>query len=171
MFHRLPFAVVIYRVFHGFILSFGLINFVIWFLYVWTISEAYTDGSTACTGSRDNSVYFFSHYVAEILLYFGLWDILIYKLNRNHSLIDKYKTEIVSKYVPNFSKNGDNETERLLFLSNHDRIVTFLEVQLEKKSPFAIFGYFTPTTRKLVLLFSSVLIPMSFGIWNFVRNS
>eukprot|EP01084_Bolivina_argentea_P209488 356825_1 len=79
------------RIFYYFITAFGVVIVIIFLLYVWTLSIAWNTETKACTDK--NVIYFFLHYVAEIVLYFGLWGILLYKLNRNHAWIEKYNTQ------------------------------------------------------------------------------
>ena len=154
-------------IFHTFITIFGVFNVIVWLLFVWTVSIAYTDATQACTDQ--DLIWFFVHYTAEIALYFSLWFILLWKLNRNHSEIGEYRKDFISRVVPNVRRDeyGNDHTIQL-FLTNHARIISFLDEQLENDSPFAIFGSITPTASTGLLLFTSVLIPMSLSIWELV---
>ena len=88
------------------------------------------------------SVPYYIHYLGEITYFLGLWLMLAFKLNRNHSLITSYK-------------NG------LMDASTMDQCwIDYLNFVIERKSPFAIFGIIIPSNRTFVLLVTSVVFPL-----------
>ena len=148
-------------IFQIFITMFGIFNIIVWSLLVWTVSKATDSSDSQC--EHQGIVPFYIHYATEIALYFGLWFIILYKFNRNHAEIAKYKIKFQTRVVP--EDNGGID------LDKHKHIVLFLESQLGKNSPFVIFGCITPTMSKGIGLFTSFLIPMTLGIYDFVIST
>ena len=157
-------------VFHAFITIFGVFIITVWSLFVWTVTISYLKASGDECKKGKALIFFYIHYIVEIALYFALWFILLWKLNRNHSEIANYKNDFVSRVVPTANRNVDknNDMDKMMFLADHARIVSFLEDQINHQSPFAIFGCITPTAGTGLVLFTSVLLPLSWGMYIYI---
>ena len=151
-------------IFQIFITMFGVFNIIVWSLLVWTVSETFYADSSVC---GYNGIYpFYIHHATEIALYFALWFIILYKFNRNHSMIEEYKIKCQTRVVP-------KEKDERLNSNDFDRkreIISFLESQLGNNSPFVVFGCITPTISKGVGLFTSFLIPITVGIVEYGKD-
>ena len=85
--------------------------------------------------------------MSEICLYFGLWLVLLFKLNRCHNEIQQFKSDFISEC--------DGEPDKM------HAIKDFLENEIESRSPFAIIGQLNPTSGRLLALFLSFFVPMT----------
>lgn len=101
----------------------------------------------------DILVPFFIHYASEIFLYFLIWCIILYKLNRNHCLLNQYRNDFNAKVA---MKSQDKQM-----------ILTFLKLKLSEESPFRVYG-FQPSTRAIAALFGSLFLPLTVYIVKFV---
>eukprot|EP01084_Bolivina_argentea_P157705 274796_1 len=80
----------IMKQFHLFIVVFCLCIMIMWGLLLFTIVISFSKKNSHCS-STNTLMSFFIHYASEIFLYFVIWSVIIGKLNRNHSVLKKYR--------------------------------------------------------------------------------
>merc|ERR1712154_37903 len=84
--------------FRPFIVTFCVCNCIMWLMSLLTVCiHMSTKTNWIEEECASNAlIWFFIHYMSEIVLYFGLWLVLLFKLNRNHAEIQRFKSDFIS---------------------------------------------------------------------------
>lgn len=150
--------IIILNQFHYYIVTFCGLSLIMIACLIWVMVVTYDDNDQ-CTRKRDLTM-FHIHHVSEVLLYFILWFCILWKLNRNHILIQDYKYSFSLNVA---IKNPSNSHEKLI-------IIDFLNTVIDGRSPFAIFGRVNPTNERVIALFTVIVLPAFWYVYRFVED-